>query len=657
VPDNSTGSRKRRRGASKRRVGFGFNAKSREAQRWAKEFVGERITTINTETKLAVRKIVVDSIREGIPPRDAAKQIREMVGLNRPQGLALRRYVQNLSPSLSPAAKAKAGIKLKNKMIRRRAITIARTEVIDSLSGGVEQAWVQAQQKGLLGSNAKKEWVTTPFGACAICRALNGQSVKITGMFSSEIGPLARPTAHPNCRCGIAPVPGVGGMMQPAGLPPTVTPSMAAALTSEGLLIHGSDARKALLKFADKEGRQVEEKLAILQKKFSEESDKAFTRIHEIEARFIELRNKHTQWINNRLVWNKGTESYRREWKVLTEESETLKKKLKRLNAKKIDTQEAVLDVALEKFVYNKTDITSVNLTVGRTMDAAQKKQWRVGSAAWRKMVDDEIYATQLAGTVDEIKAVPLKNKRSIKAVKDKDNGNGRAWADYNKDNPDEYIVFQGNGRHGRDATAAVVHELSHTLEFSSPELMAEAIRFRNILTKGDELKSLRDITGNLSYSADEFAYVSDNLETYATKVYNYTSSLGERTVQKNIRHTRSFDDHIASRVWSDRDGWNTGTEIVTMGVQRMYDNPVSFARDYPQFFDFIYERVIKRKYTNNTSKWALKLNDDIRFAENPVVKSTGTFGYEGDPEMVAKAVRKHRLQEEAIRNIRLVEN
>ena len=232
MPDNSTGSRKRKRGASKRRVGFGFNAKSREAQRWAKEFVGERITTINTETKLAVRKIVVDSIREGIPPRDAAKQIREMVGLNRPQGLALRRYVQNLSPSLSPAAKAKAGIKLKNKMIRRRAIVIARTEVIDSLSGGVEQAWVQAQQKGLLGSNAKKEWVTTPFGACAICRALNGQSVKITGMFSSEIGPLARPTAHPNCRCGIAPVPGVGGMMRPAGLPPTVTPSMAAALTN-----------------------------------------------------------------------------------------------------------------------------------------------------------------------------------------------------------------------------------------------------------------------------------------------------------------------------------------------------------------------------------------------------------------------------------------
>ena len=213
MPDNSTGS-ERRRGASKRQAAFGFNGKSREAQRWAKKYAGERITNLNAETKIAVRKMIADSIREGVPPRESAKLIREMVGLNRPQGIALRRYVRGLSPNLSTAAKAKAGIRLKNTMIRRRAITIARTEVIDSLSAGVEQAWTQAQGKGLLGKNAKKEWITTPFGACNICRALNGQSVALHDNFESVLGPLARPTAHPNCRCGLAPVPGVGGPLR-----------------------------------------------------------------------------------------------------------------------------------------------------------------------------------------------------------------------------------------------------------------------------------------------------------------------------------------------------------------------------------------------------------------------------------------------------------
>jgi len=90
VPDNSTGS-ERRRGASQRRAAFGFNAKSREAHRWAKKYAGERITKINAETKLAVRKMIADSIREGVPPRESAKLIRDAVGLNRPQGIALRR--------------------------------------------------------------------------------------------------------------------------------------------------------------------------------------------------------------------------------------------------------------------------------------------------------------------------------------------------------------------------------------------------------------------------------------------------------------------------------------------------------------------------------------------------------------------------------------
>ena len=199
MPDNSSGSR--------RPVDYQFNAKSRDAKRWAKRYAGKRITNLNKETKLAVRKVVTDSIRDGVPPRDAAKQIREMVGLNRPQGLALRRYVDGLSPTLTTAAKAKAGIKLKNKMIRRRAITIARTEVIDSLSAGVEKAWQQAQGTGLLGKNAQKQWVTTPVGACVICRVLNGQTVPIGKFFKSSLGGLAGPTAHPNCRCGIAPVP------------------------------------------------------------------------------------------------------------------------------------------------------------------------------------------------------------------------------------------------------------------------------------------------------------------------------------------------------------------------------------------------------------------------------------------------------------------
>lgn len=205
---------------------FGFNAKSREAQAWAKKFSANRVRKVSEDTLKAIRKIIVDSIHQGVPPLVAAKQIRNVVGMTAPQALAAKKYEDGLSPNLSSAAKAKSVSRLRKKYIRRRAIMIARTEVIDSLAAGMEQSWGQAQKKKLLGKNAKKKWLATSFGACAICRSLaNEEPVPLHGNFFATLAPpslkpISRPTAHPNCRCALIPVPGTGGMMFPAAAAP-----------------------------------------------------------------------------------------------------------------------------------------------------------------------------------------------------------------------------------------------------------------------------------------------------------------------------------------------------------------------------------------------------------------------------------------------------
>ena len=188
-------------------LGFAFNAKNLEAQRIARAYTAAQIDLIDTETKQAVRTIIQWSIREGIAPRDAAKLIKKSVGLNRPQILALIDYDRRLPAEMPTAVRVKAVGKYRGTLVRRRALMIARTEVIDALNMGAEVAWKQAQGQGLLGKDAKKEWLTTPVGACNVCLALNGKSVKIGGKFESPRGALNGPTAHPNCRCGLAPVP------------------------------------------------------------------------------------------------------------------------------------------------------------------------------------------------------------------------------------------------------------------------------------------------------------------------------------------------------------------------------------------------------------------------------------------------------------------
>lgn len=75
-----------------------------------------------------------------------------------------------------------------------RAEMIARTETVNSYQLGLRGF---AQETGAI----SKTWLAKQAGACRICRPLNGVTVAIDEAFISPIGPVLRPTAHPNCRC------------------------------------------------------------------------------------------------------------------------------------------------------------------------------------------------------------------------------------------------------------------------------------------------------------------------------------------------------------------------------------------------------------------------------------------------------------------------
>lgn len=75
-----------------------------------------------------------------------------------------------------------------------RALTIGRTETIRAFNGG---AWLLYKESGIV---VTKVWVDGQQGACAICKNLDGEEVKLDDPFS--IGVMFAP-AHPRCRCAI----------------------------------------------------------------------------------------------------------------------------------------------------------------------------------------------------------------------------------------------------------------------------------------------------------------------------------------------------------------------------------------------------------------------------------------------------------------------
>lgn len=107
-----------------------------------------------------------------------------------------------------------------------------------------------------------------------------------------------------------------------------------------------------------------------------------------------------------------------------------------------------------------------------------------------------------------------------------------------------------------------VIHELGHALDFGSSHgpktekysVNAHALAFLEKRTKGETAKKLKDLTGNSNYDNDEIAKPDKFSHPYMGKIYKGVTS-----------------------------------EIISMGIEEMWSNPAKFAKEDPEYFDFIY--------------------------------------------------------------------
>jgi hypothetical protein len=103
---------------------------------------------------------------------------------------------------------------------------------------------------------------------------------------------------------------------------------------------------------------------------------------------------------------------------------------------------------------------------------------------------------------------------------------------------------------HPSSPQSTIVHELGHWVDLNATRQRSQAFLQRR--TKGEKAVPLSKLTGK-NYSKSEIAKPDKFIDPYIGKTYVF------------------------------------GSEVVSMGLQYMYSNPVRFARDDPDMFDFIY--------------------------------------------------------------------
>ncbi|CAB4130442.1 Phage head morphogenesis domain containing protein [uncultured Caudovirales phage] len=249
-------------------VKFMFNTLNPRLVRWLQVYSLGLIREITDKTKEGVRQYLTAGIKAGDNPKTVARDIKGIIGLTDRQAQAVANYRKELSDfhnktsaggyglgnkidrvngtqvlRLGPDGKPKDGITARRlrdfrfdgqlkgaissgkplsqaqidkmvaayqrKYLAYRARTIARTEAIRTNNMGIQDAWQQAIDKGLVNEDlVRKIWIVAKDERlclhCAPIPSMNPpKGIRHAQSFKTPDGPTLIPPLHPNCRCTI----------------------------------------------------------------------------------------------------------------------------------------------------------------------------------------------------------------------------------------------------------------------------------------------------------------------------------------------------------------------------------------------------------------------------------------------------------------------
>ena len=130
----------------------------------------------------------------------------------------------------------------------------------------------------------------------------------------------------------------------------------------------------------------------------------------------------------------------------------------------------------------------------------------------------------------------------------------GRAFANWN--------TLRGIALANHDSAAIAAHEIGHVIEFTSPKILERSLEFKKYRIKqaGTTDQPMNTfVSGNL-YAANEVG----NEDTF----------------------TKAFDRHDAAYI--GKNYGSAATEILSMGVQKLMEDPISFADNDPEYFKYV---------------------------------------------------------------------
>jgi hypothetical protein len=185
-----------------------FNVVNPSAVQYAVIHGTEFIYEVAYATRIAIKSAVATALTEGLGVAPLKAQMLKLkIGLTEQQQDAVDHYEEKLEEAGVPPSRRAAKVKtFRNKKIRLRAMTIARTELAHASANGQEALWSNAAKEGVLDtSRLRRKWMTASHGnVCPVCIALGKlKPIPFAKSFSAAGFNGKNAPAHPNCRCTV----------------------------------------------------------------------------------------------------------------------------------------------------------------------------------------------------------------------------------------------------------------------------------------------------------------------------------------------------------------------------------------------------------------------------------------------------------------------
>jgi Mlc titration factor MtfA (ptsG expression regulator) len=214
-----------------------FNLTNAAALRYAETRSSAFAKTLNRDTRAALKEVVTRSFADGVPPREAARQLQQMIGLAPRDAKAIANFriqlekisERNLSAlsktamdrikrsdqrlfstkSMDGDRQARMVDAYRARLMRERAMTLVRTETMAAANEGQMVAWRDAARRGQLdrkGKVPKKQWIVTPDDRlCPVCKPMAEQTRRLDELFTSPYNGVSvqNPPIHWMCRCAM----------------------------------------------------------------------------------------------------------------------------------------------------------------------------------------------------------------------------------------------------------------------------------------------------------------------------------------------------------------------------------------------------------------------------------------------------------------------